>query len=412
MADKKGVRDAPRVGLPFERPIVELANAPFGVIAEIKESADGDGGKKEDKQDTASEAKKDKKESEKKQEDKAAAKTSAESGDEGKADEAAAPGKQASGDIALKGYSPAVRRIAAEEGLDPANVEGSGKGGRVTKGDMLAALEERESGQGEPSPAKKDEPAEQQAPAPAPASGKQPAAGKDPARTTRKKMSPLRRRIAERLVQASQEAALLTTFNEVDMSAVMALRKKHQEAFTGKHEIKLGFMSFFVKATVQALKAVPGVNAQIDGEELIQNHYYDIGMAVGTDRGLIVPVLRDCDTESFAGIEKQINAYAKKAREGKIEIADLEGGVFTISNGGIYGSMLSTPIINPPQSGILGLHNIQQRPTVVDGEVVARPMMYLALTYDHRLVDGKEAVTFLKTIKECIEDPARMLFEV
>lgn len=230
-------------------------------------------------------------------------------------------------------------------------------------------------------------------------------------RFTRKKMSPLRRKIATHLVLAQQEAAILTTFNECDMSAVINLRKNLQEAFVAKHGIKLGFMSFFIKAVVDALKTVPNVNGRIDGNDMILNHYYDIGIAVGTERGLIVPTVRDCDAKTFADIEQAIADYAAKAREGKIEFSDLQGGVFTISNGGIYGSMLSTPILNPPQSGILGMHNIQQRPVAVDGQVVIRPMMYLALSYDHRLVDGQEAVTFLIRVKECIENPTRLLIE-
>ena len=228
-------------------------------------------------------------------------------------------------------------------------------------------------------------------------------------RTTRKKMSPLRRKIASHLVNAQQTAAILTTFNEVDMSSVMGLRKSLQESFIAKHGVKLGFMSFFVKAVVEALKAVPGVNGTIDGNEVVQNHFYDIGVAIGTEKGLVVPVLRDCDKKSFAEIEQDIIDYAMKAKDGKLEMADLQGGVFTISNGGTYGSLLSTPILNPPQSGILGMHTIQQRPVAVDGKVEIRPMMYLALSYDHRLVDGKEAVTFLIRIKECIEQPTRLL---
>ncbi|QYY35590.1 2-oxoglutarate dehydrogenase complex dihydrolipoyllysine-residue succinyltransferase [Ruficoccus sp. ZRK36] len=290
--------------------------------------------------------------------------------------------------------SPAVQRIAEETGIDPATIEGTGKDGRVTKGDMLKAAEK-------PAPAKSS------APVAAPA-----ASAEDDGRVTRKKMSPLRKKIAQRLVAATQEAALLTTFNEVDMSRVMGLRKKHQESFVAQHGIKLGFMSFFVKAVVHALQAVPQINSQIDGDTLIQNHYYDVGVAVGTDKGLVVPVVRDCDKKSFAQIEQDIADYAKAARNGKLTIDDLQGGVFTISNGGIYGSMLSTPILNMPQSGILGLHNIQQRAVVVDGEVVARPMMYLAMSYDHRVVDGKEAVTFLVKIKEAIEDPDRLLFGI
>ncbi len=228
-------------------------------------------------------------------------------------------------------------------------------------------------------------------------------------RTTRKRMSPIRRKIAAQLVMAQQNAAILTTFNECDMGAVMTLRSEMQEAFTKEHGVKLGFMSFFVKAAVSALKAVPGVNSRVDGDDVIQNHYFDVGVAVGTERGLVVPVLRDVDGKSFAQIEKDIATYAVKAREGKIKIEDLQGGVFTISNGGIYGSLLSTPILNPPQSGILGLHKIQERPMAVKGQVVVRPMMYLALSYDHRMVDGKEAVTFLVRIRDSIENPGRLL---
>ncbi len=259
------------------------------------------------------------------------------------------------------------------------------------------------------------QPAPVTAPAPSVPAPAKPAAAPKPApkapegRVTRKKMSPLRRKIADQLVSAQQTAAILTTFNECDMSAVMALRAKLQDSFVAKHGVKLGFMSFFVKAVVEALKAVPAINVRVDGDEIVQNHFHDIGVAVGTERGLIVPVLRDCDSKSFADLEKDILAYAAKAKEGKIEIADLSGGVFTISNGGVYGSLLSTPILNPPQSGILGMHSIQQRPIAVDGQVVIRPMMYLALSYDHRVVDGKEAVTFLLRVKDCIENPARML---
>ncbi len=231
-------------------------------------------------------------------------------------------------------------------------------------------------------------------------------------RTTRKKMSMLRRKIATHLVNAQQTAAILTTFNEVDMTAVMDLRKQVQDDFMKKHGVKLGFMSFFVKAVTQALKDVPSVNGRIDGTDIIENHYYDIGVAIGTDKGLMVPVLRDADQKSFAQIEKDILDYAKKAKDGKITIEDLSGGVFTISNGGTYGSLLSTPILNPPQSGILGMHTIQQRPVALNGQVVIRPMMYLALSYDHRLVDGKEAVTFLIRIKDCLENPTRLLLEM
>lgn len=231
-------------------------------------------------------------------------------------------------------------------------------------------------------------------------------------RTTRKKMSMLRRKIASHLVNAQQTAAILTTFNEVDMTAIMEMRKSVQDGFVAKHGCKLGFMSFFVKATVQALKDIPAVNGRIDGDHVIQNHFYDIGVAIGTEKGLVVPVVRDCDQKSFAEIEQGILAYAMKAQEGKMELSDLQGGVFTISNGGVYGSLLSTPILNSPQSGILGMHTIQQRPVAINGEVVIRPMMNLALSYDHRLVDGKEAVTFLIRIKDCLENPSRLMLEM
>jgi 2-oxoglutarate dehydrogenase E2 component (dihydrolipoamide succinyltransferase) len=234
----------------------------------------------------------------------------------------------------------------------------------------------------------------------------------DDSRVTRKKMTPLRRKIAQHLVNAQQTAAILTTFNEIDMTEVMKLRKSVQEDFVGKHGVKLGFMSLFTKAVVQALKDVPSINARIEGNEIIENHFYDIGIAIGTEKGLIVPVVRDCDQKSFAQIEKDIIEYAVRSKEGKIELSDLSGGVFTISNGGVYGSLLSTPILNPPQSGILGMHTIQQRPMAVDGKVEIRPMMYLALSYDHRLVDGKEAVTFLIRIKDCLENPTRMMLEM
>ncbi len=234
----------------------------------------------------------------------------------------------------------------------------------------------------------------------------------DEGRTTRKKMSMLRRKISQHLVNAQHTAAILTTFNEVDMTAIMELRKSVQETFVEKHGTKLGFMSFFVKAVVQALKEVPQINARIDGTDIIENHYYDMGVAIGTEKGLVVPVLRDPDQMGFADIENSIKDYAVKAQQGKIELTDLQGGVFTISNGGTYGSLLSTPILNPPQSGILGMHTIQQRPVAVNGKVEIRPMMYLALSYDHRLVDGKEAVTFLIKIKESLENPTRMMLEI
>jgi 2-oxoglutarate dehydrogenase E2 component (dihydrolipoamide succinyltransferase) len=295
--------------------------------------------------------------------------------------------------------SPAVRRLAAETGINPATVSGSGKAGRVTKGDMLA------------SSAKVPEAKAAPAAAVAPTTASAVASAKE-GRQTRRKMSPLRAKIAQRLVAAQHEAAMLTTFNEVDMSAVMALRAKYQDDFVKKNGLKLGFMSFFTKAVVHALKEVPSVNAQLDGDSIVENHYYDVGVAVSTDKGLMVPVVRNCDTLGMADIEKAIADAAKRAREAKITLADLEGGVFTITNGGIFGSMLSTPIINPPQSAILGLHAINERPIAVNGQVVIRPMMYLALSYDHRLIDGKEAVTFLVKVKQAIEDPARLVIGI
>jgi 2-oxoglutarate dehydrogenase E2 component (dihydrolipoamide succinyltransferase) len=265
-------------------------------------------------------------------------------------------------------------------------------------------------------------PKQSQAPsseAPAPASAPSPishlpspaAPARPEGRVSRRKLTPLRRKIALQLVNAQQTAAILTTFNEVDMSAVMSLRKEVQEGFQAKYGVKLGFMSFFIKAVVEALKAVPQINAQLEGDELIENHYYDIGVAVGTEKGLVVPVIRDCEKLSLAGLEKELLGYAVKAREGKIGLPDLQGGIFTISNGGVYGSLLSTPILNPPQSGILGMHKIQERPVAIDGKVVIRPMMYLALSYDHRVVDGKEAVTFLIKIKEALENPVRLFLD-
>ncbi len=318
---------------------------------------------------------------------------------------AAAEGSNGQGSDGLP-LSPAVRRLMEEEHVSPAEIIGTGKGGRATKGDVLGALENRQAA---PAPVPSAAPATL-AKVPVAAAPTTPA--KVEGRTTRRKLSPLRRKIAAQLVMAQQTAAILTTFNECDMSGVMALRTKMQDAFTKKHGVKLGFMSFFIKAAVEALKSVPSLNGQMDGDEFVQNHFYDIGVAVGTEKGLIVPVLRGCDTKSFAQLEKDIAGYAVKSREGKIGIDDLTGGVFTISNGGTYGSLLSTPILNPPQSGILGMHNIVQRPVAVDGQVVIRPMMYLALSYDHRVVDGKEAVTALVRIKDCVEDPTRLLLEI
>ena len=290
--------------------------------------------------------------------------------------------------------SPAVRKILAETKLDPASISGTGKDGRITKADVLNVQK-----------ASPEAPQQVQAePKPIPSS-----VSSDPdSRSTRRPLSPIRRKIASRLVEAQQTAAILSTFNEVDLTEIMALRKRHQDSFVKQNGVKLGFMSFFVKGVVHALRAVPQINSRMEGNELVENHYFDIGVAVGTEKGLVVPVLRDCDQLGFAEIEQSIVDYAKKARSGGITLQDMQGGCFTITNGGIYGSLLSTPIINPPQSGILGMHSIQERPVAINGEVVIRPMMYTALSYDHRVVDGKQAVTFLVKLKEAMEDPARL----
>jgi 2-oxoglutarate dehydrogenase E2 component (dihydrolipoamide succinyltransferase) len=303
---------------------------------------------------------------------------------------AAAPAPVAKAEAAP--LSPSVQRIDTETGLNPAGVAGTGKDGRITKGDALAALEAR-------------------AAAPAPAAA--PAAPRAVhEREDRVKMTRLRQTIARRLKEAQNNAAMLTTFNEVDMTAVMALRNAYKDQFEKKHGVKLGFMSFFVKACVAALKAIPDVNAEIDGTDLIYKNHYDIGVAVGTEKGLVVPVVRDADAMDLAEIEKAIGALGKKARDGQLTIEDMQGGTFTISNGGVYGSLMSTPILNAPQSGILGMHKIQERPMVVNGQIVIRPMMYLALSYDHRVVDGQGAVTFLVKVKEALEDPQRLLLDV
>ena len=288
----------------------------------------------------------------------------------------------------------------AEEGVDVARVPPTGPGGRVTKSDVLAYLDS-------PQPKADGESPSATADAPAPASSNRTAE-----RETRHRMSGLRQKIAQRLVEAQQTAAILTTFNEADMSRVIELRTQYKEAFQKKHGVALGFMSFFVKAAIEALKVFPAVNGRIDGNEIVFQNYFDIGVAVSTERGLLVPVVRDADQLSFAAIEKAIGGFATKAREGTISVDDLKGGTFTITNGGIFGSLLSTPIINPPQSGILGMHAIKKRPVVVDDQIVIRPMMYLALSYDHRLIDGREAVSFLVKVKDCVENPERILFEI
>jgi 2-oxoglutarate dehydrogenase E2 component (dihydrolipoamide succinyltransferase) len=295
--------------------------------------------------------------------------------------------------------SPAVRRILEERKLKPEKIRGSGEGGRLTKGDVLAAAEETDNAK---SVGEADSFPGTAAPSP---TGAEASAE---ARFIRKKMSPLRRKIAQQLVMAQHTAAILTTFNECDMSTVQELRRSKQDEFTKKHGIKLGLMSFFVKAAVEALKTVPVVNGRIDGDDFIQHNFCDIGVAVGTERGLVVPVVRDADKKSFADLERDIADYAGRARDGKLKLEDLQGGTFTITNGGVYGSLFATPILNPPQSGILGMHKIMPRPMAMDGKVEVRPMMYLALSYDHRAIDGKEAVTFLIKVKECIEDPKKL----
>jgi len=317
---------------------------------------------------------------------------------------AAAASAPASSNVAVLDRSgPAVRKLVEENKLDPAKIPATGKDGRLTKGDVLTQLERASAPAAATAGTK-------------PAAQPQPAAPRPPrepgAREERVRMTRLRRRIAERLKEAQNNAAMLTTFNEVDMTEVMALRERYRESFEKKHGVRLGFMSLFVKACIVALKEIPAVNAEIDGDDLIYKNHYDIGVAVGTEQGLVVPVVRDADRLGFAEIEKTVAELGRRARDGKLSLEDLSGGTFTISNGGIYGSLMSTPILNPPQSGILGMHKIQKRPMVIGDRIEARPMMYLALSYDHRVVDGREAVTFLVRVKECIENPERMLFDV
>jgi 2-oxoglutarate dehydrogenase E2 component (dihydrolipoamide succinyltransferase) len=314
--------------------------------------------------------------------------------------------------------SPAARHLAKERGVDVRQLTGTGPSGRVTKEDVLAYLERQPGQPGESVPPRSSAPQAKEprtaepAPSPPPGVADKKVEASTAPRETRQRLSSIRLRIAERLVAAQHTAAILTTFNEADLSAVISLRNRHKEAFQKKHGVNLGFMSFFVKAAIEALRAFPVVNAWIDGSDVIFHHYYDIGVAVSTEKGLMVPVLRGAEQMSFADIEKRIAELAQKAREGKITVDDLQGGTFTITNGGIFGSLLSTPILNPPQSAILGMHAIQQRPVAVNDQVVIRPMMYLALSYDHRLIDGRDAVQFLVRIKECIESPERMLLEI
>jgi 2-oxoglutarate dehydrogenase E2 component (dihydrolipoamide succinyltransferase) len=310
---------------------------------------------------------------------------------------APAPAKSVPADAPL---APSVRKIAAETGIDPSTVPASGKDGRVTKGDMLAEIERA---------------AAQPTPVPQPAASVQvraPSPPDDAAREERVRMTRLRQTIARRLKDAQNTAAMLTTFNEVDMTHVMALRNQYKELFEKKHATKLGFMGFFVRACVQALKEIPAVNAEIDGTDIVYKNYYHIGVAVGTEKGLVVPVVRDCDRKSLAEIEKEIADFGRRARDGTLKLEEMQGGTFTISNGGVYGSLMSTPILNAPQSGILGMHKIQERPMVVAGKIEPRPMMYLALSYDHRVVDGREAVTFLVRVKDVLEDPTRLVLDL
>jgi 2-oxoglutarate dehydrogenase E2 component (dihydrolipoamide succinyltransferase) len=373
--------NAPAAGALEEIVAEEGADVEVGaVLALLKEGASG----------SAAPAKSEKKEEPKKEEPKKEA-PKAEAKKEEPKKEAPAPAASKPAPSLAADYplAPSVRRLVDEHQLDPKKIPATGKNGRLTKGDVLQFIASGGEGEGKPS---------------VPDRGP---------REERVKMTRLRRRIAERLKEAQDTAAMLTTFNEVDMSAVMDARKQYQDAFVKKNGIKLGFMSFFVKACVTALQEIPAVNAEIDGEEMVYKNYYDIGVAVGTPTGLVVPVVRDCDEKDLAAIEAEISGYGRKARDGKLTVEEMTGGTFTISNGGIYGSMLSTPILNAPQSAILGMHNIKQRAVVLDdGSIVARPMMYLALSYDHRIIDGREAVTFLVRVKDCLEDPARMLYGV
>jgi 2-oxoglutarate dehydrogenase E2 component (dihydrolipoamide succinyltransferase) len=290
--------------------------------------------------------------------------------------------------------SPAVRKAVVENNVDPASIEGTGRDGRILKGDVIAAIQ---GGATPPTPSVPE---------------RAPAQPRDPAREERVRMTKLRQTIARRLKESQSTAAMLTTFNEVDMSAIMKARSQYKDIFEKKHRVKLGFMGFFLKACIHALHEIPAVNAEIEGEDIVYKNYYNIGVAVGTDRGLVVPVVRDADKLNIAEIEKTIADFGARARDGKLGIQEMQGGTFTVSNGGIYGSLMSTPILNAPQSGILGMHKIQERPVVIDGKIEARPMMYLALTYDHRIVDGREAVTFLVRVKESLEDPQRLVLDL
>ncbi len=387
---------APQAGV-IEKILKAAGEAAIGeVIGYLDETAEGPSGKETTDSKKASKNKDEAASAENTSADKPADEPAEKSAKKAKAASKAPPDESR--------VMPAAQRLLAKHDLEASAVEATGPGGRLLKEDVLRHLEQKNA-------APTSRPAAATAPAatPAPATASVASASREEESV---KMTPLRRRVAERLVSAQQQAALLTTFNEIDMSEVMALRRQYREPFQEKHGIKLGFMSFFVKATIEALKAVPQVNAELRDEHIVFRNYQDIGVAVGGGKGLVVPIVRNAERMSFAEVEKNIAELATRARDNKLKLEDLQGGTFTISNGGIYGSLLSTPIVNPPQSGILGLHKIEERPIALDGQVVIRPMMYVALTYDHRLVDGREAVTFLVRIKECIEDPSRILLEV
>lgn len=401
--------DEPLVELETDKVSVEVPAPSAGVLSEIT-VADGEtvevGALLGMLGEAGSEAKAQPKKDDKKDEPKKAAVKEEPKKEEPKKEtpekEEAASARADAGEDAL---SPAVRRIVDENNLDATTIEGTGPGGRITKEDAMRAAE------GGASAGQETKPEAKQAAKPADASSVSAPADQS-AREERVRMTRLRKTIASRLKEAQNTAAMLTTFNEVDMSAVMSLRSQHKDLFEKKHGVRLGFMGFFVKACIHALQEIPAVNAEIDGDDLIYKNYYNIGVAVGTDRGLVVPVLREAQELSIAGIEKTINDFGRRARDGDLKLEELQGGTFTISNGGVYGSLMSTPILNAPQSGILGMHKIQERPMVVDGEIRIRPMMYLALSYDHRIVDGKEAVTFLVRVKESLEDPQRLLLDL
>jgi 2-oxoglutarate dehydrogenase E2 component (dihydrolipoamide succinyltransferase) len=378
---------APADGVLKEIRITDGTTVTAGEILAVLEAGDGKG--------TKAEAKSGKDEAEEGKAEEAGAGDADTGDEEAEAEESRDESGKAAGRL-----SPAVRRLLDEHGLDAGEVRGSGRDGRISKADVMAFLEKRDK-------AKKEETKDKPETKPS-----APPAARGAREERRVPMTRMRTRIAERLVEAQSTAAMLTSFNEVDLGAVMEIRKRYRDSFEKKHGVRIGFMSFFAKAVIEALRKFPVVNASLEGKDIIYHDYYDIGVAVSTDRGLMVPVLRDVDLMSFADIEKAIGDFAGRAREGKIGVEDLTGGTFTITNGGVFGSLMSTPILNPPQSAILGMHKIQERPMVVNGEIRVRPMMYIALTYDHRIIDGREAVQFLVSVKEGLEDPARLLIQL